>query len=514
MKNLNQKLAVTLTSLTLAACGGGGSAGGAGGFGVPNKATITSTDKALFTSKGAAASGLQKSSNSALSSLSDDLVKMDLNGDLTEVSFMQSQTMPDNSVVETQVTFSVGEVIQLSAQWVVLVPAAGQGAGMLLLLDKDTGNIFNIIYLEKESLQVHDDYLYGITTGTYYRLDTGALSPNTLMRINLATQEQEKVIIHDADEKTSDGLIYTQFEAIWGYYTLSPASSTGTVANPLQRTAMVIGNNFIFAKAYGEGPNTTGNFRPYAGRSLLVRNGQQALNCGIDIDFASAGGGFGGGIIRSPNGNLYTVKIVNNDHVPFPGGGTPEAGETLARVQVETDMNTHGCYNSSNPTNRIVHLYIPHVNGIDKVPHFPSDYNQLIAPANTNYTMDSYERYYLSPSGFLRTMDDGSGGLTMTWTNLNLSALPRYGNGSDSANKVFIEGNQVYYRIGRDIFVQTLQSGSTASAFHTASEDILNFSVVGTDVLYSTSSGTYKVTGVGQPAEFVSATPLVSAARF
>jgi hypothetical protein len=500
MKNLNQKLAVALASLTLAACGGGGSAGGAGGFGVPNKATITSTDKALFMSKGATASGLQKSSNSALSSLSDDLVKMDLNGDLTEVTFMQSQTMPDNSVVETEVTFSVGEVIQLSSQWVVLVPTLGQGAGMLLLLDKDTGNIFNIIYLEKQSLQIHDGYLYGITTGSYYRLDTGALSPYTLMRINLATQEQEKVLLHDADETTSDGAIYTQFQYAWGYYTLSPASSTGTVANPLQRTAMVIGDNFIFAKAYGVGPNTSGH-NSYAGTSILIRDGQQAMNCSIDIDFASTGGGFGGGILRSPNGTLYTIRIVNSQMAA-------DVGESLVRVVVESDMNTFGCYSAQNPANLVVRLQ--DMGGS----HFPEDYNQLIAPANTNYTMNSFERYYLSPTGFLRTADDGSGGLTMTWTNLNLSALPRSSGGNSTVNTVFIEGNQVYYRVGRDISVQTLQGGSTASAFHTASEDILNFSVVGTDVLYSTASGTYKVSGAGQPAEFVSETPLVSAARF
>ena len=214
-------------------------------------------------------------------------------------------------------------------------------AGQQLLMDKDTGNLYDVTYLDKESIQVYNGYLYGISNYSFYRLDTGAIDPYVLLRINLASQELEKVKLHESSDVTSNGLVYTQFRAAFGYFLLSNFLSVGTVNNSMPKLSLIIGSNFIFAKAEGYGPSYP-NRREYAGRSILVRDGQQAVDCGGMIEFSSAVGGFGGGIIRSPNGGLYAIQIVNYQHVPFPGGGVASAGETLARVNVESDMATYG----------------------------------------------------------------------------------------------------------------------------------------------------------------------------
>lgn len=88
----------------------------------------------------------------------------------------------------------------------------------------------------------------------------------------------------------------------------------------------------------------------------------------------------------------------------------------------------------------------------------------------------------------------------MDWTALDLSDLPL---NTTAWNNIIIQGDQVYYLKGGDIYRQKLASGEGKELFYSGSP-VDYFQIVAGQLLFSNSTGTYKVSSAGAAAELVS----------
>lgn len=466
---------ITLSILTTVGCTSGMSStstgGGSSTLGKIQSANLAVGAKGLVhVTGGVSSSSLSSGKPSSQNSLTDSLFQLKPNGDMSEVTFKVIDRF--GNPVDT--TVPVLGIKSLSDNFVALKIDTSRTA----LLNKATNDVYD--------LPLSPDEMMMDGTNLYYIINGNAYGTGQLLRVDLTDPLLETHTVNDVTGVASNTGIGPTSIASMLNDPFSPFKYLGideysAVANG---SYSVLSPSFIFA-----GPNFIAGMGGTGGSPtiMLFQEGQPAYDCQT---FEGILGG-GGGSIQTADHNIYYVLWITSS---MSSGFQP--GEYIFRRDFAA---TTGCYTDT--------MALQLGGGTS---HFE---NQPEIAHKVNYTLGDLVRYYLNPSGFLRTDSDGAGGLTMAWTDLDLSSVPT--DASVSNKTVVVDGDTVYWRSGTDFYFQALQSGSSAALFYSASESVAAFDVVGGQLVYSTVTGTFSVPSAGGQATLINSGGVIAdSARF
>lgn len=504
--NIKNSIIFILSTLSLVACGGSGGSGGANMGQVKFRSSnVASNDKALLQTDDAnGASGLM---SAASTSIRDNLMRIKADGSLTSVEFTYDTVNMNNEPITVTATLPIEKTKQLNERFVAMTFQQGApiNHGTIALLDKDTGEVFGLRGYSMDDMQVHGTNLYALTVN-YHFADHQEVG-NELVHIDLADPDLTVQYLTGHAGVTINSGIKTVFKSqttsIFSPLSWLSFISQGPMDDPYGRPSFIVNENkgYILA-VMGEGSE----------RHIAMINEMGTYDCNRGDQIQDVAGGYNLGMIKTSNGNMFQVQVTNGNQMGIAGADNYER-----LVKVDPAMSNN-CINTQDPSTIVQELTNGTYPSGSKRGNFPSIDGFIVT--NTNYQLTTVERYFLASNGFLKTESDGSGGVQMSWTSLDLSDVPNFQEKSHlqyaflMSGVATLDGDKVYYiKNNRTIKVQTLVGGSVASVFHTASADIKTFTVVDGVLFYSTATESFKVEA-GQPAESMGPAQLKNAMIF
>lgn len=449
---------IVMLALMAASCSGGG-----GSKEISNNLKVVAicispNDKGLLLTKSKVAAS--KASAHSTASLSDSLMRVEVTGDITAVSFTVLNT---STGIQTTQYIPILDAKILTENFIGLKISDGRVG----ILNKTTGEVYDVSGIKFDELQMREKDLYTVDPLTGF-----------LWRISLADPSLTKHAVNKPESvSTNTGLlspIYSMLDSVsspFKFFAFNQKPGLGTVWSP----------SFVFAQDY-----IMAMSGPMNSRVFLFREGEPAFDCETTETFTNVGGGGTGGVIQTPDKSLYQIRIVSNPVVS-------DYGDRLVKynigkyLKVDTGLGWDSCWGNGTETEII---------NLGPASNFtPSTYIYT----KTKYKLSDIERYILDPTGFLRTYSDGSGGVTMDWTGLDLSDVPV--NQSDVA---LVAGSTLYYLKNGDIYYQALASGAVPALYYSGLQ-VESFDVVNGQLLFSNSTGTYSVSQAGQTENLVNA---------
>lgn len=470
-----KKISLSVLLIFLAGCSGSSGGGGASSTIEFKNANVISTDKALLHAQ----ESFNSSSISSLENVQDNLMRIKADGSLESVEFTYDEIGTDGTTTEMTTTIKISKTKQLNERYLVLSFDDSRLLNTLAILDRQTGDVYGIKDYTFDDIQVQGTNLFALkSTGELVRVDLSDLSVHNLTSLVEMTTNTNRPII-----------LKSQLDRIFSPLSWLSGVTQGTMENPYAKPSFLLGNGYVLAiiDVIGGGQ-----------RIVRIQEGAGTYECGSEDLFYNVGGGYTAGLIRGTNGSHYQLRIVSSANAGLPG---VDNYEQLILMDAVAGGN---CVNPNSPSTVVQELNDGTFPSGSKKSHFP--YNDYIV-VNTNYQLTTVERYILAPTGFIKT-EDNVGAVRMTWTSLDLSDVPKasertYTYFSELAGTSFIEGNNLYYLRNNTIKHHVLANGTSPTIFHSLTENITNFTVVDGVLYYSTSDSTYKVTGAGQPREYI-----------
>jgi hypothetical protein len=427
-------------------------------------ASVSPTARALIATSGTSTlSGLSSMNVSSQSSIKDNLLQWHADGSISKVTYTIEDTWSGEI---TEIDIPVSEIKSLSDNYVALKIQYNR----TLILNKTTSEIYDLKDVDFRELQVDDNNLYSLTSfGQLYRVD-------------LNDPELTTVFINDVNGTASNTNFGSAIRSRNGYtspFRIESGTTTMDIKDYDSLPSYIVTKDYVLAVS-----NSGSNI-------MLFKEGEPAFDCQMSEIF-NVGGGSTGGAILAPNKSLYQIRIV-------PASIATDRGDRLIKFNLGKNyvswINTEICWGG--PTDTVV-------SNLGTTTHFTSlggtNYGNVIS-ATSKYKITDVERFVLDPAGFLRTYTDGNNGVTMNWTALDLSDVP---NVTEANNKrlVFLDGNKVFYKKNGNIYYQVLASG-TSKALYYSGLQIDNFEITNGKLIFTNSTGAYKVDQAGGTAELV-----------
>ncbi|MBY0314006.1 MAG: hypothetical protein K2Q26_00685 [Bdellovibrionales bacterium] len=470
-----KKISPLVLLIFLTGCSGSSSGGGVSSTVEFKSANIFSTDKALLHAQ----QGFNSSAISSLENIQDNLMRIKADGSLESVEFTYDEIAVGGTATEVTAKIKVSKTKQLNERYLILAFDDSRLLNKLAVLDRQTGNVYGIENYVFDDIQIQDNNLFALkSTGELVRVDLTDLSVYNLTSLVETTVNTSRPVV-----------LKSQLSRIFSPLSWLSGVNQGTMEDPYGKPSFLLGNGYVLAiiEVFGGGQ-----------RIVRIQEGAGTYECGSEDLFYNVGGGYTAGLIRGTNGSHYQLRIVSSANAGLPGIDNYE------QLILMDAVAGGDCVAPNSPSTVVQELTDGTFPSGSKKSHFP--YNDYIV-VNTNYQLTTVERYILAPTGFIKT-EDNVGAVRMTWTSLDLSDVPKasertYTYFSELAGTSFIEGNNLYYLRNNTIKHHVLANGTSPTIFHTLPESIINFTVVDGVVYYSTADSTYKVTGPGQPREYV-----------
>jgi hypothetical protein len=440
---------------------------------VVKSATLSATDRGVvITSGSASAMGFGISSQSA--SENGDMKRVKHDHNVEDVKFEVEDK--DTHEKKTQ-SVKVKKTKKLSSKYtaVKFENDAKTGREHNGIINTKTGEVIDIGSSSVEEVQATDDDIYTLDTTTH-----------GINRVSLLDPAQTVHQVSDPTSVTSN----TSFTAV-------AYSSLGSSPGPFRfipNFAKPVDSSFSPTLLITQGSSVLAFGGPGGGgsRVMLYKEGEQAFDCG-GLTVLDNGNLVSGGVIQTADKSLYHIKIWQNQY-----GGVYGVTQTFGTQLVKLDIRRQTFYDGS----EVCASYAtdPVVVTLGTYSHFEEDGTNTINH-RTNYSIDTIERFVPARHGFLHTYDDGSGGVTMDWTDLDLTDVPSGG----VSTFVQLDGDTLYYVTGGVLYSRQLVSGSSIVTYYNGGLAIDSFDVVGGQVVFSSGGSSYSVSSAGATATLVGA---------
>lgn len=370
------------------------------------------------------------------------LLRIDQSGDISAVEYVLQNN--NQEVVSSDIT--ILDVKILSRQYTAL-KFSNLRVG---ILEVDSGNIYDLDGVVMEEMQINNNNLYFLNNNTHQ-----------LSWFNLINKTFQVNNVNNLNEPSSNtGMSST----IWSSLNMHDSPFRYTSTNQYGKNGSFVSPSFLFVGDY-----IAALAGPSGGKRVeLFKAGAQAFDCQSTGVFNNVGGGFSAGLIQSQNNSFYQVRIVNSQNCALPG--VTNCGDTLLKLDVTPQSY---CYKSQVVTQ------------LNNISRFTG--NNYIN-AKVNYGLNDVDRYIIHPNGFIHTQDDGMGGVTMGWTNLDLSDVPV--NTVPSAQLVVIHENSVFWLKDNTIHIKQLAPGAVTEIYYSSTVgNITWFDIIKDQVIFNTSNG-------------------------
>lgn len=383
--------------------------------------SVSNSDKGIVTAGYVSSVSLKERAVFPKVGLVNNLLSVGADDSLSEVTFTVVDAVSGEESIQS---VSILETMALSSKYVAL-RLADTRAGILNIATSEVYDISGIVF---DEMQVKGEILRYLTNGKLVKVDL----TDPLLIIQDVTNPDD--VSSNSGSPTSIFSTVNTSDSPFKFFGFNQHGSSSQFTSP---SYIVTLNDYIFALSGPSGGE----------RILLFRENEQPYDC-LDPAFVIVGGGTSGGVIQAVDGKLYQIVII------------AEREAHIARYDFNAD---YPCWS------QVI------VTDLGVLPNLEAS-EWLGNSMKVDYKLTDVDRYVVFTKGFLKTSGTISGGITIEWGNLDLSALPLISNNLNNA--IIIEGDYIYW-LAADVIYRThlINGGEGPIPFYTGTY-IIKYDVV------------------------------------